>query len=122
MENIKLQVIDVALTPLKEQIITHHIGSLLRLTNVPERAHIDVVIRRIPRALTSPIICIMVRLHTEDQTYYAVGMEHSFYRAVRAAERELRKTLSRTHVPDAATIEHWRQHAHERFFQQLFAG
>ncbi len=122
MVDINLQVIDVALTPLKEYQINHHIGSLLRLTSNPEKAHCDVIIREISRSLAPKLVCVMVRLHATDQTYYAVGMEYTFFRAVRAVSHELQKTLSRTHVPDITTIEHLRQQAHERFYMELFVN
>ncbi len=122
MVDINLQVIDVVLTPLKEYQINHHIGSLLRLTSTPEAARCDVLIREIARPLASKVVCVMVRLHTPEQTYYAVGMEHTFFKAVRTAERELHRTLSRAYVPDTATIEHLRRHAHERFYMELFVS
>jgi hypothetical protein len=120
MSDINLQVIDVELSPLKEQQINHHIGSLRSLVPDQSRTTCDVIIRSIKRPLSSELFCVMVRMKTPEQSYYAVGMEHAFFKAVRAVERELRKSLSRTYVPDTATIEYLRRHAHERFFVELF--
>ncbi|OIP76865.1 MAG: hypothetical protein AUK16_02885 [Parcubacteria group bacterium CG2_30_44_11] len=120
MTDINLQVINAELTPLKEQQINHHIGSLLSLVPNPSSTTCDVIIRNIKRPLSSELFCVMVRVKTAEQSYYAVAMEHAFFKALRTVERELKRTLSQTYMPDTETIEYLRRHAHERFFVELF--
>ncbi len=122
MSTINLQVLDVELTPLKEQQINHHIGSLFTLTPDPSHATCDVIIRSIKRPFSAALFCILVRMQTTDQSYYAVSMEHAFFKAVRNVERELKRALSHAYLPDTETIEHLRRHAHERFFVELFVS
>jgi hypothetical protein len=122
MIDIHLQVIDVELTPLKEQQIKSHISPLLQLVDGGTDARVDVIVRNIKRAFAGELFCIMVRITTVHQSYYAVGMEPTFMRAMSAAQHELQKTLSHTFVPDTQAIEYLRKHAHEQYFVELFAA
>ncbi len=117
---INISVMNVELTDARKHHIEQTIAPLLSLVDSPSEVVADVIIRSIRRPLSGEQFCVMVRIKAKYDTFYAVGMEHDFNRALAAAEGEMRKNVCRTHVPDTKIIEHLRQHAHERYFFELF--
>lgn len=122
MLDINIRTLNVELSQEQKQQVYRHLGPLVRLVQNQRKVTCDVIIRNIRRPLTGALYCVMVRVRSPEELYYAVGMEHVFMRAIRAAETELRRTMSRSYNPDTKSIEHLRSHAHERFFVELFAA
>lgn len=122
MFDITIRTINVELTDAQKQQVYRQIGPLLRLMDSHRELRGDVIIRSIRKPISGECFCIMVRFQSPGQQYYAIGMAHTFMRAIREAEGEMRKAMIRLHTPDIKTVEHLRRHAHERLFADLFVS
>jgi len=115
---INTKVIDVELTEKRKNVIAHTFTPLTRL--VDGGARCDVVIRKIHRMWGGDVYCVLVRLKTHTQAYYAVANANSFLRAINQAQIELRKSINKKHAPDVNRVLHLQQAVHKRYFVELF--
>ena len=80
----------------------------------------DVVIRKITRTWSGVVYCVLVRLETDTQTYYAVSNSHRFSRAISQVRSELRRTMSKEYFSDVDKVKYMQQEVHRGYFSELF--
>ena len=117
---INTKVINVELTSERQKQIITNLAPVTRLINGGRGAVCDVVIRKVHRGWGSDVYSILVRLQSNDETYYAVASERHFARAVSRASNELRRSMSKVYYTEADQIRRLQKTAHERFCVELF--
>lgn len=119
-KKINTKVIDVELTDERRKKVIKEFLPILRVADGGVGARCDIVVRKIHRMWSGNMYCILVRLITPKQTYYAVANAHHFVQAIMKARDELYKTMNKKYVADIDKIKYVQDEVHKKHFVELF--
>jgi hypothetical protein len=119
---INTKVINVELTNEKKKQIAQTFGPVTRLIDGGSAVTCDVIIRNIQRAWSTSVFCVLVRLESPSETYYAIANAYSFTQAIHKAQFELRKVIADKSSSDMQSIRDIQKAVHKKYFADLFVA
>lgn len=117
---IHTKVINVELTDDRKDQIVQKFSPVTRIADGGATVSCDVVIRKIHRVWSGDMYCVLVRLVTTKQTYYAVASAHQFLKSISKARDELQETLNKKTSSDVNKIKQMQQSVHKKYFVEMF--
>lgn len=118
---INTQVINVELTTQRKDIIERHLQEIADFIAVDHITSCDLVIRKMHRAWGKDVFAVMVRVVTNEKTYYAVAHRPDLSRSLAHAVVTLRRSVSQVYNPAAAEVRQVRNRAIETYAAETLA-